>query len=350
MWASGAYGYLADYILWYIVLLSVIIHTWFFFRFSREWKRKRLRILVGNTLVGLLLLIFAGLVAESYLRFVSVETDVYGMTLTSKRWHKVYARLNSQFFRDVEWAEKKPAGKTRVAFVGDSFVYGWGVKNEADRFSNVIQRRFDERTPGAVEVMNFGWSNWDTREELRAIQHVLPDYGVDEVVLCYLPNDIAPLVPSIAGENPNELLQSNYINTDSSFLLDYLYHRVLARRLSFAANYWDRLWDGYTDPAIWTQHANDLEHIIATCRDRGMRLRVVLLPFVRTLGNKFKSEAVHAKLVEFFTARQVPVVDLLPSIAGRTPSNLVVNSHDPHPNELANKLFADAIWDAFYRQ
>ena len=42
------------------------------------------------------------------------------------------------------------------------------------------------------------------------------------------------------------------------------------------------------------------------------------------------------------------MVDLLPTIAGRDPGDLVVNGHDAHPNEPANELFADAIWQAFY--
>ena len=40
--------------------------------------------------------------------------------------------------------------------------------------------------------------------------------------------------------------------------------------------------------------------------------------------------------------------DLLPVTLTRDPATLVVNSHDAHPNELANRLFADDIWSAFY--
>ena len=47
-----------------------------------------------------------------------------------------------------------------------------------------------------------------------------------------------------------------------------------------------------------------------------------------------------------------PASDLLPSIEPRPEARagleLVVNAYDPHPNERANELFADAIWQAFY--
>jgi hypothetical protein len=40
---------------------------------------------------------------------------------------------------------------------------------------------------------------------------------------------------------------------------------------------------------------------------------------------------------------QVPHLDLLPVYAGFDSSALTVNAHDAHPNELANKLAAEAI-------
>ena len=39
---------------------------------------------------------------------------------------------------------------------------------------------------------------------------------------------------------------------------------------------------------------------------------------------------------------------MLTTIAGITPKDLTVNSHDSHPNERAHELFAEAIWQAFY--
>lgn len=40
------------------------------------------------------------------------------------------------------------------------------------------------------------------------------------------------------------------------------------------------------------------------------------------------------------------MVDLLPTVEAEAHDRLVVNRRDAHPNELANRLFADAIWNA----
>ena len=79
-----------------------------------------------------------------------------------------------------------------------------------------------------------------------------------------------------------------------------------------------------------------------------MLFRVVLLPFVRDGGERFDRQAVFARLTSFFEAEGVEVVDGSRALAGRSPDDLVVNAQDSHPNELAHRLFAEAIWTAFY--
>ena len=79
-----------------------------------------------------------------------------------------------------------------------------------------------------------------------------------------------------------------------------------------------------------------------------MGLGVALLPFIQTAGEKYRPKHLHDMLGEFFKDQQVPVVDLLPTIAGRDRDELMVNRRDAHPNEQAHQLFAEAIWLGFY--
>jgi len=79
-----------------------------------------------------------------------------------------------------------------------------------------------------------------------------------------------------------------------------------------------------------------------------VRIRVALLPLIQSRGDKWDSRAVHDQVGAFFATNHVEVVDLLPVIAGRDPSSLAVSGSDWHPNEAANRLFADAVWLAFY--
>ncbi len=79
-----------------------------------------------------------------------------------------------------------------------------------------------------------------------------------------------------------------------------------------------------------------------------MTLRVALLPFNRSCGDRYQPAVVHGLLRRFFEVNDIDVVDLLPTVAQRDPADLVVNRHDCHPNETAHELYAEAIWNAFY--
>ena len=348
MWASGAYGYLSDYLWWWVGATSILVHTWCFFRFFPRKRFRKIGLVVGNVLVMMCMWSIAGVIGETYVRFLVVETDSYGASLVARRWFRIYPKLNSLYCRDVEWSEHKPEGVYRIAFVGDSFTYGWGINDARDRFTDMIQRRFDERRPGPVEVMNVAWAGWDTRAELGAVHDMIQDYDVDEVVLCFVPNDLESLVPVTPGLDPKNPPKSRLINTENSFLLDYIYFRAFARFTPNFQSYWDWLANGYADPNLWAKEERLLDRIIEQCSENHVRLRVALLPFIQTRGDRFDAGSIQSRVASFFAMHEVPVVDLLPTIQGKNSSELVVNSHDPHPNEAAHRLFADAIWNAFF--
>jgi len=347
MWASGQYGYPSDYLLWWIVPLSLGVHLWCFFRLTRGRARRIRHLVAGNALVTLLMLAAVGLVAESYLRFVGAETDTFGVTLTSKRWFKAYPKLNSSMFRDDEWAKAKPPGVRRIAFVGDSFTYGWGINTRADRYTARLQRMFDRRKKEQVQVMNSAWVGSDTALQAKLIHEMVESFDVDEIVLCHVPNDLENLIPKPKDENPLQRDKCRSVNTESSFLLDYLYYRIVAPRLG-RTNYFEWLQKGYDNQVVWRQQLDQFDAIIAYLRANGVKLRVVLLPFIRTPGAEFDAAGVHAKVTEAFRERGIEVLDLLPVFRGRDYRTMIVNSHDLHPNEEAHGLIADAIWQGLY--
>ena len=348
MLASGAFGYLFDYILWWILFLSLLVHTWCFFKFF-PWKAwRKFGLSIGNGLLFLCLLGAVGMAGESYLRFACVQTDSFGVSLPARRWFALYTQLNSLGCRDREWTPTKPPGARRIAFVGDSFAYGWGIERPEDRLPDRIQSLFDRRASGTVEVMNVAKPGWGTADQLQPIQDMITVYGVDEIVLCYVANDIEKLLPTRDDFNPTRPPEARFFNTDSSCLLDYFYRHVYLPRVPSVRNYHDWLADGFGDEGIWRRHQQQLGAIIRHCQEKGVTLRVVLLPFIRTSGDKLHIAELHATLQRFFEANQTPVADLYPAVAGLRGEDLVVNRNDAHPNAHAHELFAKAVWRAFY--
>jgi len=349
---SGAFGYLFDYFIWCVLFTSLVIHAVCYFRFFPRARFPKIGLVLGNLFVFLVMMGAVALVAESYLRFVAVYTDSFGVSLPARRWFALNTTLNSMGCRDHDWAIDKPDGVRRVAFVGDSYAYGWGIERVEDRFSDLIQALFDQPAPGTVEVMNVAKPGWGTGDEILPIQDMVTVYGVDEIVLCYVPNDIEKLIPTSADFNPTRPPESQFINLDSSPLLDYLYRRIYLPFLPTVRGYDDWLAEGIADERIWREHVAQLTDIVSLCREHDVTLRVVLLPFLVTTGEAFDQPAILRKVAGVFESLGVPVVDMLPVIenAGIEPYKLVVNSLDAHPNEAAHKLFAEAVWAAFFSE
>lgn len=350
MLASGIFGYIGDYLLWWVLYASLLIHSWCFFKCFPRAKRRVGGLILGNALVLLCMLGTLGIVGETYYRFICVETDSFGLSLPAKRWFNLYDKRNPLGCRDPEWQAVKPPGVKRIAFVGDSLTYGWGIERTADRFSDRIQARFDERGGDRVEVMNVAKPGWSTGDQLQPIKDMIAVYGVDEIVLCHLPNDIEPLVPRTAQFDPLRPPRRRWFSPHLSALLDYLSRRLIVPRADTVVGYFDWLAAGFANASIWSNHQEQLFAIIQYCRQRNVTLRVALMPYIQTRGPAFKPTAIQAQLREFLTAHGIGVVDLLPTIEGLDPADLVVNKVDPHPNEQAHARFADAIWKAFYAQ
>lgn len=348
MLTSGAYGFLVDYLILWLALISLVAHTWCFFKLFPREKYKKAGLAVGNVLVLSCMLGAVAMAMETHIRFTVIETDSFGVSLPARRWFAVYTSLNSLGCRDDEWVPGDPEDVKRIAFVGDSFSYGWGIEQVEDRFTDIIQARFEERARGTVEVLNVAKPGWNTGEELQPIRDTITRYGVDEVVLCYVSNDIEGLIPTTDDFDPTKPPDSVVFNLDTSCLIDYLYRRIYLPRLPTVRGFHDWLADGYADQDVWRAHQQQLYDIKRVCDDHGVTLRIALLPFIRTSGEKLQLDKLHALLGRFFQVNGIEHVDLLPTIQGIPAIDLVVNTADAHPNEQAHRLFADALWQAFY--
>ena len=84
--------------------------------------------------------------------------------------------------------------------------------------------------------------------------------------------------------------------------------------------------------------------LIDLCRERGIELRILMIPELHSLAEDYPFESVHAQVQEIGGANGVPVIEVRQTMGGVEPRALWVSPGDAHPNALAHQLIAKELF------
>lgn len=107
------------------------------------------------------------------------------------RFQKVRVRTNSHGMRNTEIALSKPPGVYRIALLGDSFAFGWGVEQEKI-FARVMQdelNRSIDLPERKVEVLNFGVPGYSSFQQVAQFLESGKGFEPDLVLVFFVDND-----------------------------------------------------------------------------------------------------------------------------------------------------------------
>jgi len=93
--------------------------------------------------------------------------------------------------RGPEITREKPDHTYRIAGIGDSFMFGWGVKQGHD-YMAVLQKLLNAHAePGwKFQVLNFGVPGYNTVMEVSTFEHRVLDFDPDIAVIHFVGNDL----------------------------------------------------------------------------------------------------------------------------------------------------------------
>ena len=276
--------------------------------------------------------------------------------------------INARGLRDDEYSTRKEPGTFRIVGVGDSSLFGWGVRLE-DSGLKVLERRLNERfRPQKFEVIDFAVPGYNTAMEAETFVRKCLDYAPDLVLLNFNTNDYD--VPEFMRR------QTDLSTLRRSYLFDLAYSvyagimGVDQQLAVFDDNY--RAPKGYPaarldeDPAMPDEYrymvgakgvVRALEKLTAAARDRGIPLVAFDVKPYPGLDPKYVRDELRdgqRELLEresqrlgfHFLNTYAYFMDYLkqhPDVNSRTV--FAVSAADGHPNALAHSINAQALFE-----
>lgn len=242
--------------------------------------------------------------------------------------HGVRVETNAHGMRDRERTIEKPPGVVRVAAVGDSFTFGFGVPAE-DAWPAVLERLLNEaRESGArpAEVLNFGVGGYSTRDEALVVRERVLAFQPDAIVLGYVCND--------PETDPIQPLHAFYHEPD------WWQGWHLLRLAAQAKNTADIRRHGGGDYVAylhrgpkWQTVLDGFDAIAAATRARAVPVVVALFP----MAGDLREQVERAARDRGFLVVRVP---------GETDPSIPAELPDGHPNAYGHRRTAETLRDA----
>jgi hypothetical protein len=253
---------------------------------------------------------------------------------------------NSLGWRDDEHTLVKPANTLRVLGLGDSYLWGQGVRRQ-DICLERLRLLLDPRCPGAVETLNMAKPATNTRDQMLALQHIGLDYDPDLVLLHFVLNDVEP---DLRRPEPKiEFLRdytSIYLSLDwlseHSHIWGWARQRYL-RSVQAELYLQDCVQSFQADSQKWRRCRRSLDTMADLCRQQKIGFLVVIFPFFHNLDGDYPFQAIHDTMRRHCQEQMIPVLDLLDHYRDFHGPELWVHPTDQHPNEIAHEIAAGAI-------
>jgi len=220
--------------------------------------------------------------------------------------------INSEGLRDVEYESARNSSVRRIAFLGDSVIFGFRVSPE-HAVPALLRQILDQRGLPS-EVMNVALPGWSTRQQRIAYQRIVKRYEPDHVLLGFCLNDVAEL--------------QNNLERPSPLLLDLYRHSALFRTLLRPqAREIARVEELFLEPDAayvrnaWDRTFAELDALLDEVRADGTSFGLVVFPFRFQLQTASLAAPPQAQLRMWAESRDVPFLDTLPALRreGRDP-------------------------------
>ena len=258
-----------------------------------------------------------------------------------------YVHINSLGFRDYEYTLKKPENTFRIAVLGDSFTFGYGILLE-DTYVKQLEKKLNNNSKKVYEVLNFGGNGGNTFLEAEYLNNTVLKFEPDLIIVGFFPNDAEAEYISdeeYCLKNKETLSRKNLI-TDSviyNSLMDRF--NSIKKKVELKTNFDD---EDYYFLSLYEESKpgfvcfkEGLKRFSEISKETNIEIVFVIIPHVkRNPVYEFIYDKV-GYLVNYYNLTQV---NLYPTFEGYTHED-IIDKKSKHYNQLGNKIIADAIYN-----
>jgi lysophospholipase L1-like esterase len=254
--------------------------------------------------------------------------------------NEVSGTINAKGFRGPDKAFEKTNGTVRIAFLGDSFTLGVGVKDNDTlpaSFEHVIKSKYPN-----TEVLNFGISASSTIRQIKLIEEYVIKFEPDIVVIVLFLNDANLMGTYNFLSRPKVLARvrkySFFINAFVGRSEKYFLHKKMIRYYK----------DSYIEGSSgWEAVKTALRKGQSLSEKNDFQFIVALYPILFQLDDRHSFRNIHRIIEDYCASLKIPFVDLLNGFIGKKHSELWVHPVDHHPNEVAHRIAGAELSDFF---
>jgi len=266
--------------------------------------------------------------------------------------HRNFPLLGAEL-RDYPVPLAKAERTTRIVGLGDSFAWGWGVLDNRRTFFKLLEHWLRTSDPGRpVEVLNAAQPGAPASYYPEFLDSLGFRLDPDLVVVSFNLNDAYVKHASITvdAKTARQLEQTMGFWSRHSRLVRFVRERLLRARIrrDFIANIHEA-YLGSEKAQRWARAQEDLRRVATGCRKRGIALLVVVFPLLVDLDRDYPFTAEVETIVDFCRQNGIRCLSLLPTFLGKKPELLWTHPTNAHPNEVAHRLAAEAIYPVLLR-
>lgn len=297
----------------------------------------------------------------------TTKENVSGADRPNPQEPAVQVSINGKGYRGKEYPDSKPSGTSRVAILGDSITFGYGVE-ERDGYPAIAQQKLGP----AFQVINRGVTGYGLDQEYLLFKRSVLRQQPDLVIVGFSGGDIYDLTCSTRLGIPKPYFtvvdgqltlhrppaEFSKVNDRDIFfrgrpLQSFLFRHAHLFRLLFY-RYSDKFKEDnvsieemtvFEGGKVASAIIRDWKKI---CDENGIKLLFLVIPQEDWLKEDRKGKGAafrtaHVAAVQMLEDLGLEYVDLWPVFASNLDRGLFLKNDVVHPNRLGNEIIAEAL-------